>query len=402
MDPTNNSTPNSNPVSGANGMPAMPNPTPVSPAPVNPSAAPTMPLSPVSPTAPAASPVSATPAPAVTPVQPASAIPTGAVSAAPTESTSAPNFETSPKVDSPAPVQGAATANPLVNQNPVNPVFQPGNHGISATDPIMMPEPAKAVDPIEEELKAPMKAAAPAPGSIGSAVSGPKNGSTDTGAASDLFNTSPSDHTRNVSFNDPATQPDNPQGSKTPKGKTNKTTLIALTVVFVIIAIVLVVVLLGQMGVLNFGGSSNNTEVANVTVDEPVTPEPTSQNSNTNANTSTGKSTFMTCTRDMTETELLSYGDSLSGTIDINAEFSNNKLISITLSKSVVYNIQDETADQSTTESSEPALNATVDNITSENAADYYLTVEADGEIDFTEDKIQANYEALDFSCQSL
>ena len=97
------------------------------------------------------------PAPSVPPVAPA----TPATSATP--------------VAPAAPVQPAAPVNPIINPTPVNPVFQPsGSNGVAATDPITMPEPAPLTDPVEEELKAPMNAAAPVPGSIGSAVSGPE------------------------------------------------------------------------------------------------------------------------------------------------------------------------------------------------------------------------------------
>ena len=411
MDPTNNSTPNPNTIPGANGASAMPNPVPVSPAPVRPPVAPAAPVVPTSPvaSAPSATPIppvapTTPPVPPVAPVQPISTIPTQPASTT-SVSNSASNSNMGSKVNPTIPVQSAAAASPVVNQNPVNPVFQPSGQNISATDPIMMPEPPKAVDPVEEELKAPMKAAAPVPGSIGSAVSGPEDGGMGADASSDIFNSSANDRTRNVSFNDPATQPNNPQSAKMMKNKSSKGALIALIIVFVIIAGVLAVVLLGQIGVLDlgnlFGSNKNNdVEVSDVTVDEPVTPEPSSQNTDTN--TPTSKSTFLTCSRDMSETELLSYGDSLSGTIDIDTEFSNNKLISISLSKNVIYNIPDEITGQPTTEREEEALSSTVDNITIDNAADYYLTAGADGKIDFTAENIQANYQALDFNCKSL
>lgn len=402
MDPLNNPTPNPNPVPGASGTPAGPNPTPTSPTPV----APVTPAAPVSPAAPVppVGPAPVAPAPSA-PVIPARPAPTAPVTPA------APSLASSP-VEAPiinptAPVQGAASTNPLVNQNPVNPVFQPSGRGISATDPIMMPEPAKAPDPVEEELNAPMKAAAPVPGSIGSAVSGPEGKAAGTDAMDDIFNASPVEQPRNVSFNDPATQPDAPKGMKTAK-KTSKGTLIALIVVFVIIAGVLAVVLLGQIGVIDlgnlFGGSGNNgggSTVAEVVVDEPVTPEPSTQGGG-NVDTPTSKSTFLTCNRDMTETELLSYGDSLSGIIKIEAEFSNDKMISISLDKTVTYNIPDEITGQSITEKNEGTLKTTVDGITAENAANYYLTAGVDGKIDFSKEKIQANYVSLDFDCQSL
>ena len=59
---------------------------------------------------------------------------------------------------------------------------------LGATDPITMPAPPKAPDPVEVELNAPFKAAAPVPGSIGSAISMPGD----------------PNQVPNVAFNDPA------------------------------------------------------------------------------------------------------------------------------------------------------------------------------------------------------
>ena len=100
---------------------------------------------------------------------------------------------------------------------------------LGATDPIMMPTPPKMPDPVEEELKAPLRAADPVPGSIGSAVSGqPK--------------------TPNVAFNDPATmngQTNTMAASSLPqKKKVNKKTWILLSVVAGIIIVALVAILI--------------------------------------------------------------------------------------------------------------------------------------------------------------
>ena len=59
----------------------------------------------------------------------------------------------------------------LIEQDTIG--MSSSNVMVGATDPITMPNPPKAPDPIEEELKAPMTAAAPVPGSIGSAISMP-------------------------------------------------------------------------------------------------------------------------------------------------------------------------------------------------------------------------------------
>ncbi len=120
-------------------------------------------------------------------------------------------------------------------------VFQPTTTGlVNEMDPIAMPEPAPAPDPIEEELKAPFKAADPVPGSIGSAVSVPANG----GATQ-----SP----QNVAFNDPAGMASNNQPKKkgfslSLGGKQNKNSLIIIGVVGGIVVIILVVVLIMMLG----------------------------------------------------------------------------------------------------------------------------------------------------------
>lgn len=78
-----------------------------------------------------------------------------------------------------------------------NPVFDP-------TAPLMVPEPVAPPDPVEEELKAPMQAAGPVPGSIGSAISMSENGVAE-GAGIPPVGGAPQ-QTPNVSFSDPATE----------------------------------------------------------------------------------------------------------------------------------------------------------------------------------------------------
>ena len=113
------------------------------------------------------------------------------------------------------------------------------------TDPIMMPEKPAAPDPIEEELKAPMKAAGPVPGSIGSAVSGPASiPNVDEMPPEGSFAGQPMNPTPSVAFNDPAVQPTSAQPAKK---KTSKSTLIALITVAAIVVIALAVVLFMQM-----------------------------------------------------------------------------------------------------------------------------------------------------------
>ena len=118
---------------------------------------------------------------------------------------------------------------------PVSPVYQPNNNRVGSTDPIMMPEPAQGPDPIEEELRAPMQAADPVPGSIGSAVSG-----------------APSSNTPNVAFNDPTMQTDMTAPTQQPttaptKKKTSRATLILLIVIASIIVVALAVILVMQL-----------------------------------------------------------------------------------------------------------------------------------------------------------
>lgn len=169
------------------------------------------------------------------------------------------------------------------NPEPVNPIINPTGGvmspvGMPATEPIMEPEPKPEPDPIEEELNAPMKAADPVPGSIGSAVSGPANGGAPAPEAAapgaNPFATAPAGQTPNVSFTDPATQPDvngNMNGQPAPaKKKASKNTLIALIIVAAMVVIALVAVLVIM---LNSGNGNNNVsnQPANntVKVDEP-------------------------------------------------------------------------------------------------------------------------------------
>lgn len=151
------------------------------------------------------------------------------------------------------PVSPVSPADPAM-PTPVNPVINPGapvapvapvaadivenNIMVGATDPITMPNLPKAPDPVEEELNAPMTAAAPVPGSIGSAISVPA-----------LEAQAPN----NVAFNDPAmAQASTPAVSAVPAPKKkDQKTLITLCilagVVVVALAIVLVMVMNGMI-----------------------------------------------------------------------------------------------------------------------------------------------------------
>lgn len=153
---------------------------------------------------------------------------------------------TAPAAPGAAPVPPAAPAPGAPATMSMNQMFQPQPGAqagvIDETTAISVPEGPKPVDPVEEELKAPLKAAAPAPGSIGSAVSGPADANTPA----------------NVAFNDPAAQGgENPMTANAApqvkknsllnklmaKTKMSKNTLILLAVVAGLIVVLLIGVL---------------------------------------------------------------------------------------------------------------------------------------------------------------
>ncbi|MBR3386345.1 hypothetical protein IKG68_02145 [Candidatus Saccharibacteria bacterium] len=152
---------------------------------------------------------------------------------------------------------------PEVNVNPepqvVAPVFNPATMAtpavgtsLSATDPLTMPEGPKAPDPIEEELKMPLKAAGPVPGSIGSSVSMTTDGQIESAQKSNnpFANFGAKKETPSVAFNDPAAQATAPMtanAAKPAKKKTSKTSMILIGVLGAVIIIALVVVLVMQM-----------------------------------------------------------------------------------------------------------------------------------------------------------
>lgn len=193
MDPTTNPTSNDNPV---------PAPEPVAPAPG--------PVAPAPESVASESPIAPTPVPE--PVVPAS----------------------EPVVPTPEPVAPIIEpTNPVVPAPELNdPAYHPAK--VADTDPIMMPDQPAKPDPVEEELKAPMKAAGPVPGSIGSAVSMP---------AGDLPGGQVQPNTPSVAFNDPAAQP-NASMAQPVKKQANKTTLIVLIAVAAVVVIALAVILI--------------------------------------------------------------------------------------------------------------------------------------------------------------
>ena len=219
----------------ANNNPA-PNEAPAAPAP---EAAPAPAPAPEAPAAPAPAP---TAAPAVNPdIANAALNPPVNPVVAPTAPAAPGAAPAAPAPVAPAPAAPGAPAPMSMNQ-----MFQsqPANQGgvLDETTAISVPEGPKPVDPVEEELKAPLKAAAPAPGSIGSAVSGPADANAPTG----------------VPFNDPAqagaenpmTANAAPQAKKNSildklmaKTKMSKKSLILLAVVAGLIIVLLIGVL---------------------------------------------------------------------------------------------------------------------------------------------------------------
>ncbi|MBO7131645.1 hypothetical protein J6V85_00025 [Candidatus Saccharibacteria bacterium] len=330
------------------------------------------------------------PGPAPTPSTPAPVPEPGA------EPVSNPIPNPTPPPVVPGPVTTPTPVNPVIKPGvksaiPTNPVFQPESVEIPPTDPIMTPEPAKAPDPIEEELKAPMKAAGPVPGSIGSAVSGPAGDAApaEVPMGENPFDNIPKERPQNVSFNDPAVDPNAAQGGAMNPAKKpmDKKTLYILIGVVAVIVVVLVVILIMQ---LTGGNSSAPTPAADngSTSEEPEEEE--SESTET-----------LSCVREMTTTELASYTQSVSGEVAINAQFDEEgELSKINLVKTVLYTDAEETGDEPTEEESSEAL---VDDLTSKTGKEeYYLPVDEDKKLVLDLDSIKENYEDLAFTCDLL
>lgn len=239
MDPTNN-----NPVAP---NPAAPNPAPVNPAPVSPAPA----VAPTSP-APAAAPaVAAGPAPAAglagsAPAAPVASNPAPAASVNADVANAALNPPVNPVV---TPGANMATKANVGATMPMNQMFQPQPATqadvFDETTAIAVPEGPKPPDPVEEELKAPLKAAGPVPGSIGSAVSMPP------ADGSQPQNNGVNEQMMANGINPMAANANAPAGKKpnifdklTAKTKMNKNTLIILSVVAGLVVVALVVVLI--------------------------------------------------------------------------------------------------------------------------------------------------------------
>ncbi len=177
------------------------------------------------------------------PTQPAAPVMPGPVAAQPAQPP-VDQLTTQPVVPKPMP-EIPTPVNPVFNpSNAANAANAPGINGVaagvgqmSATEAIMQPAPPPAPDPIEEELKAPLKPAAPVPGSIGSAVSVPADAN-----PADIAGDSKS--TPSVAFNDPAAMPEaNAAQGGLPKKKMEKKTLIAIAIIAGMLVVALAVIL---------------------------------------------------------------------------------------------------------------------------------------------------------------
>lgn len=177
------------------------------------------------------------------------------------------------------------------------------------------------------------------------------------------------------------------------KKNNNKTMLIALIAVAAVIIVVLIVVLI----MMNTGGSNNNTS-SNVggsdntpvaTPAEPEEPEVTPA--------ATGSA--LSCTRNMTVAEIATLNDALSGSYTISAEFDETEtLTSIAKVQSVVYADEDAANNEPVEEKIDEDTAANLNEVS---ALKYELPMDKD-EVDLNFADIQANYEALDYTCEVL
>ena len=246
MDPTNNPQPTADPNATAAG--AVPTP-PVAPIDATPGAA-----APAVPGVDAATPTVTIPgAETVASAESVPGVDSVAAPEAPVVGVSAPAADPTAGVAT-NPVVGVPDTTGLVSPSPMGGSL----NGLPMTEPIMRPDLPPAPDPVKQELEAPMKAAAPVPGSIGSAVSVPEGGEAPAPGADAQFGPSAGGSTPSVSFDDPAAQnaPQQPGAPATKEKKKmsfnldfkkmNKGTLIALIVVAVMIVIGLAAVLIMQ------------------------------------------------------------------------------------------------------------------------------------------------------------
>ncbi len=318
-----------------------------------------------------------------------------------------------PEAGSAMPNPVAATAAGGMTTQPVNPIINPTGggftpaEGLALTDPIMQPEPAPAPDPVEEELKAPMVAAGPVPGSIGSAVSGaPAGGAANNmpASAEAAGGTNPmttpagnpfenNKQTPSVAFNDPATQPDPttsmPAGAAPApaKAKSNKTTLIVLIAVAAVIVVVLVVILIMQL----VGGNDSSSTASTADTPAVIDDEDEGEDEENEDESEVVLGASM-CTRSMNETELANYANATSGTINVSADFDDDdNLTSVSLTESVIYD--GEPVEEKNIQATAEALNA-------DEAAKYFLPVDKEGGVDLSRGGVMANWAGLEFVCE--
>ena len=299
------------------------------------------------------------------------------------------NSEPNPTVN-PAPVQ--ATAASGMTETPVNPIITPaGTNRMNATEPILRPEPAPAPDPVKEELNAPMVAAAPVPGSIGSAVSGQASAEPTNGG---FMNER---RTPNVAFNDPATQPDPAMQAQTPAKapakKSSKPVLVTLIVVALAIVAVLVVMLVMQLTSGSTGSASTANTPTVVDVDDD---EEEKKDADDAADETMDGTTAMTvkCYRAMTAAELANYANATSGTVNVEGTYDeNDALVQVSKTEAVLY------AD-STDPSEEKSTEVLAEKLTAESAAEYGLPVDKEGGIDLNLGGNKTNWTELGYTCE--
>ena len=386
MDPTNSQIPTPTPI---------PEPTPISGGTPVDLGASTIQPSPsatgfdapaVAPTNPVVSPAS----PVSAPAEPAAAMPVESPAALMNQAMPSAS-ESVPAMEPVGPATQAAGPVPPV----ISPAaaFQPNAVGIAVTDPIMTAEQPKVVDPIEEELKAPMRAAGPVPGSIGSAVSVPADdmaGSAPVSSA--IYNGVSPNKDQNVSFSDPATNRAETTNGLAPEKKKSKKTLVALIIIALLAVAALVVVLVMQLIGDNSSSSSSSPSSSSSSQSESSSSQESESETTTNMST-------LSCARNMTNTEVILFNGAVSGTISVSVKFDEDKLDQISLVKSVVYSDSDGAKNEPVeTEVHE----ATAEDLTGASAAIYYLPVNANNQVMDSLDAVRKNYESLDFVCKLL
>lgn len=146
----------------------------------------------------------------------------------------------SPAADAAVDPVAAAQADLVAAAN--MPTFDPTTMNFGATDPITMPEGPKAPDPVEEELKMPLKAAGPVPGSIGSAVSMPSD---EQGGGKVVEHTAPGEQA--AGQNAAADGSSDAKVVKKPFKKMDQKTMLIMGAVGAVLIVALLVVLVIQM-----------------------------------------------------------------------------------------------------------------------------------------------------------